>query len=556
MDSIASEIGIYIKRHRRFYIMFKLRPTLRSAMRVILVLAVLIVAAGIIIDRDANKFTVQTAIGQTNDTLQISEDFQHLERANRAFIDLVARTRPAVVQITTKTERSNPIISRRNQLTPEEEERLRPFFDDGAPAPFFRFFREAPPRSINPNPEPATGIGSGVIVSDDGYILTNNHVVDGTDEITVTLADGREYSAELIGRDDASSEVGGSDLAVIKIDAKDLSVLPFGDSDALEVGEWVIAIGTPLNYSQTVTRGIVSAKNRTGFTTYGQFIQTDAPINRGNSGGALINIRGELVGINTLIATAGSYPIGNIGGNIGIGFAIPSNMAQQILPQLVENGKVERGWLGITMEEVSVDFAEKLKLDKPHGVIVKVVGMDSPAQKAGIQRGDVIISFDGQEIRDMHHLRHSVGATKIGKSVEVIVLRKGDEEKRLTVKLGKRTAETMATLNERRQEQEAFAGLGVQDVTPAIAERYGYSASETGVVVTQVARGSDAEKKGIKPGFLIQEMEWITIDNLETYTRVTQQLETEDKKRILLYVRLPNGRGGDYVTISVSRSDR
>ena len=545
--------------------MFKLRPTLRNAMRVILVLAVLIVAAGIIIDRDANKFTVQTAIGQTNDTLQISEDFQHLERANRAFIDLVARTRPAVVQITTKTERSNPIISRRNQLTPEEEERLRPltpeeeerlrpFFDDRAP--FFRFFREAPPRFVNPNPEPATGIGSGVIVSDDGYILTNNHVVDGTDEITVTLADGREYSAELIGRDDAGSEIGGSDLAVIKIDEKDLSVLPFGNSDVLEVGEWVIAIGTPLNYSQTVTRGIVSAKNRTGFTAYGQFIQTDAPINRGNSGGALINIRGELVGINTLIATAGSYPIGNIGGNIGIGFAIPSNMAQQILPQLIENGKVERGWLGITMDEVSVDFAEKLKLDKPRGIIVKVVGMDSPAQKAGIQRGDVIISFDGQEIRDMHHLRHIVGATEIGKSVEVIVLRKGGEEKRLTVKLGKRTAETMAALNERRQEQATFAGLGVQDLTPAIAERYGYSASETGVIVTQVARGSDAEKKGIKPGCLIQEMEWITIDNFETYTRVTKQLEAEDKKRILLYVRLPNGRGGDYVTISVSQSDR
>ena len=319
--------------------MFKHRTTLRNVVRVILVLAVLVVAAGIIIDRDTNKFTVQTAIGQTNDTLQTSEDFLHLERANRAFIDLVARTRPAVVQITTKTERSNSATSQRNQLTPEQEEQLRPFFDENSP---FRFFFRDDPRGFeNPNPQPARGVGSGVIVSEDGYILTNNHVIDGADEIMVTLANGREYTAELVGRDDARSEVGGSDLAVIKIDEKDLDVLPFGDSDTLEVGEWVIAIGTPLNYSQTVTRGIVSAKNRTGFTHYGQFIQTDAPINRGNSGGALINIRGEVVGINTLIATGGFSM-----GNIGIGFAIPSNLAQQILPQLIEDGKVERGWLG------------------------------------------------------------------------------------------------------------------------------------------------------------------------------------------------------------------
>jgi serine protease Do len=231
-------------------------------------------------------------------------------------------------------------------------------------------------------------------------------------------------------------------------------------------------------------------------------------------------------------------------------------MAQQILPQLIKNGKVERGWLGISMGEVNADLAEKLNLDMPRGALVKAVGMDSPAQKAGIQRGDVIISFAGQEIRDIHHLRNIVGATEVGKSVEVIVLRKGGEEKRLTVKLGKRTAEGMVALNERRQEQKAFAGLSVQDLTPAIAERYGYSAGETGVIVTQVAIGSDAEKKGIKPGFLIQEMEWMAIDNLETYTRVTKQLEAENKKRILLYVRLPNGRGGDYVTIAVSPLDR
>ncbi len=525
--------------------MFRLRSRLRTPIRVLLILAAFIVVAGIIIDRNTGEFTLQTAVGQTNDTLQTSEDFLHLERANRAFIDLVARTRPAVVQITTKMSRNRTETSQRREMSPEE---FRRFFGDDL---FRRFFEDRSPRELNPNPAPARGVGSGVIVSDDGYILTNNHVIDGADEINVILADGREYTAELIGRDDAASEVGGSDLAVIKIDEKDLSVLPFGDSDALEVGEWVIAIGTPLNYSQTVTRGIVSAKGRTGFTAYGQFIQTDAPINRGNSGGALVNIRGELVGINTLIATGGFSM-----GNIGLGFSIPSNMVKQVLPQLIENGKVVRGWLGISMDPVNADLAEKLNLDTPRGALVKAVGTKSPAQKAGIQRGDVIISFDGQQIRDIHHLRHVVGAAAVGESVEVTVLRKGGEEKRLTVKLGKRTAETMATLNEERQEQEAFAGLVVQDLTSAIAERYGYASDETGVVVTRVASGSDAEKKGITPGSLIQEMEWMPIDNLETYTRVVEELKAENKKRVLLYIRLPNGRGGDYITMDIRPSDR
>ena len=325
--------------------MFRHSTTLRNTVRVILVLAVLVVAAGIIIDRDTNEFTLQTAVGQTNDTLQTSEDFLHLERANRAFIDLVARTRPAVVQITTKTQR-RIITSERRQITPEQEDQFRDFFGDEF---FRRFFQEreeapreqqAPRPRIFPNPGPPLRVlAPGVIVSDDGYILTNNHVIERSDEITVTLSNGKEYTAELVGRDAAGTEVSGTDLAVLKIDAEGLPTLPFGDSDQLEVGEWVIAIGTPLNFSQTVTRGIVSAKGRPGHRSgikYGNFIQTDAPINRGNSGGALINIRGELVGINTAIITGGLSM-----GNIGIGFAVPSKMAQQVLPQLIKHGKVE-----------------------------------------------------------------------------------------------------------------------------------------------------------------------------------------------------------------------
>lgn len=535
------------------YIMFRLRSTLRNPIRVLLILAACIVVAGIVIDRDADEFTLQTAVGQTNDTLQTSEDFLHLERANRAFIDLVARTRPAVVRVTTKTERNTDGLSQRRQMSPEEEEQFRRFFDEDSPFRFF--FREPTPRDLNPNPEPATGIGSGVIISEDGYILTNNHVIEGADEITVTLSNERKYKAQLIGRDAGGTQVGGTDLAVLKIEAEGLSKLPFGDSDALEVGEWVVAIGNPLNFSQTVTRGIVSAKSRTGFSNikYGDFIQTDAPINRGNSGGALINIRGELVGINTIIATGGFSM-----GNIGLGFAIPSKIAQQVLPQLIEKGKVERAWLGISMRSVNSDLAEKLNFETPRGAHVRAVGKDSPAERAGVQRGDVILEFDGETIRDSSHLMHLVGASEVGESVGMVVLRRGSEEKRLTVTLEKRTEEVLAKLSGEpdEEQQEAFAGLTVENLTSAIAERYGYAANETGVVVTDVAKGSDAEKKRIRPGYLIQEMEWRPIANLEAYSQLVEKLKAENKEKILLFVKSPDGRDGGYVTLEVSTSDR
>lgn len=554
--------------------MFRLSTTLRNTVRVILVLAVLIVAAGIIIDRDTNEFTLQTAVGQTNDTLQTSEDFLHLERANRAFIDLVARTRPAVVQITTKTQRNRRVASERQQITPEQEERFRDFFGDE----FFRRFFPEPEQEqhqrIFPNPEPIRGVGSGVIVSDDGYILTNNHVIERSDEITVTLSNGKEYAAALVGRDAAGTAVSGTDLAVLKIDAEGLPLLPFGDSDQLEVGEWVIAIGTPLNFSQTVTRGIVSAKGRPGWFSgikYGNFIQTDAPINRGNSGGALINIRGELVGINTAIITGGLSM-----GNIGIGFAVPSKMARQVLPQLIKHGKVERGWLGIGMRNVDPDLAEKLNFDTPRGAFVRGVSKGSPADKGGLQRSDIIVEFNGETIRDINHLMYVVAATEVGKSVEVIVLRGDTQEKRLTVKLGKRTEEVLAELTDqleeaekartsvesvgkarlnRDEQQEAFAGLQVQNLTPAIAERYGYASDEKGIIVTQVESGSNAAEKGIVPGYLIQEMEWTTIEDLESYSRLVEELTNENKKQVLLYVKSPNGQGGAYVTIKVSTAD-
>lgn len=521
-----------------------LRNTLRNPARVILILAALIVVIGIVISWDTDEFTLQTAIGQTHDTPEASKtpeylenanqalDFQYLERANKAFINLVARTRPAVVQITTQTERN-------------QRQQPRGAFSDE----FYRFF-------FGPESDPVEGLGSGVIVRENGYILTNNHVVDGVDNITVTLANGREYAAELIGSDPIQRTGGGSDLALIKIDAEGLPALQFGDSDALEVGEWVIAIGSPLGLAQTVTRGVVSAKSRSsGLSSFSfsDFIQTDAPINRGNSGGALINIRGELVGINTLILTSGSR------GNIGIGFAISSNVAQSLMPDLIEHGKIVRGWLGITMGAVSHDLADKLQFESPRGVVVHTVSKDSPAKKAGIRPRDVIVEFDGEKVRDIQHLQHTVAATKVGKSVKLKVLRGGKQEKLLTVKLAERNAEVVAKhLQEEEQGvlEEVFAGISVGDLTPAIARRYGYASNEIGVVVTDVESNSDAQRKGIKPGFLIQEIEWEPINNLETYSRIVNQLVKDKRAQVLLYVKLPNGDGGEYVTINVQTSDR
>ncbi len=528
--------------------MFRLGTKFQIPIRVLLVLVALIVAAAIVINRGTDEFTLQTAIGQTNDTLQKSEDFLHLERANQAFIDLVAQTRPAVVQITTKMRRNRREEPQREQMSPEEEDQLRRFFGDEF---FRRFFRERMPRNVDPNPEPLRGLGSGVIVSDDGYILTNNHVIEGTDEIKVTLANQKEYQAKLVGRDAAGTKVGGTDLALLKIDAEGLPMLPFGDSDALEVGEWVIAIGNPLSFSQTVTRGIVSAKGRTRFSgiQYGNFIQTDAPINRGNSGGALINIRGELVGINTLIVTGGFTM-----GNVGLGFAVPSNTAQQVLPQLVKHGKVERAWLGISMENVNQELTETLNFDAPRGAHVTAVGKGSPAEKGGIQTEDVIVEFNGESVRDISHLTLLVGSAEIGKPVDLTVLREGNQEERLTVKLEKRTEEVLTRLTE--EQQEFFAGFQVQNLTSAIAEEYGYASDEKGVIVTGVEPASDAARQGIKLGSLIQEMEWTPIDNLETYSRLANQLKDAKKEQVLFYVKSPYGQGGGYVTVKVPTSDR
>lgn len=538
---------------------------LRKRTSILLILVCLAVVGGILLIRGTDEFVVPTAIGDTNEVLTASEDFQYLDRANRAFINLVAKTRPSIVQITTTSNRPSPRI-RAEGIPPNtlDSEELRKFLEEFRNRSEDNNGNEFSFRDLIPNtpppPTPTRMYGSGIIISDDGYILTNNHVIDMADEITVTLANGREYEAELIGKDPGISAVSGTDLAVLKIDAKELPALSFGDSDKLEVGEWVIAIGAPLNLSQTVTRGIVSAKNR-GNTRiqYGNFIQTDTPINQGNSGGALINIRGELVGINTLIATNGLTA-----GNIGIGFAIPSNTANALLPQLIEKGEIVRGWLGISMGPVSHELADKFDLDTARGVLVNEVGQNSPAEKGGIHRGDIILEFNGTTVENTSQLMYSVGSTPVGASVKINLLR-NRKEIELTVKLEERTEEALATLRipyeifrdrvapEEVPKSDAFAGMQVQTLSRQLARRYGHQ-GETGVIVTEVEEGSPASKIGIRVGFLIKEIDYVVINNLKDYINAVKELKEKGEELALVYVKTLNNRG-NYVTLNVNANE-
>jgi serine protease Do len=333
-------------------------------------------------------------------------------------------------------------------------------------------------------------LGSGFIIDRDGSILTNNHVVENGQKIMVKLNDGREFEAKVVGKD------AKTDIAIIKIDAKgDLPVAPLGDSDKLEVGEWVVAIGNPFGLESTVTSGIVSAKGRhIGAGPYDNFIQTDASINPGNSGGPLINMRGEVVGINTAIFSQS-------GGNIGIGFATPINSAKEILPELKGKGKVTRGWLGVSIQSVTPDIANSLGLERSRGALVADVLKDGPAERAGLKVGDVIVEFDGTEIKDSSDLPAIVGRTRPGKQVNVKVLR-DKKEMSLPVNITElKEEEVVASAREKGE-----LGLTVQKVTPQLAEELQLGKTQ-GVVITGVEAGSPADEAGLQQGDVIVEVD-------------------------------------------------
>ena len=400
------------------------------------------------------------------------------------------------------------------RLSPFLGRGFRDFFGDEF---FKRFFGEIPEGQLKQQ-----SLGSGVVVSEDGYILTNNHVVAEADEILVTLSrkeKSEAKQAKLIGRDPKT------DLALVKIEVDErLRAARLGDSDRLRVGDWVVAIGNPFGLGNTVTAGIVSAKGRTlGAGPYDDFIQTDASINPGNSGGPLFNLDGEVVGINTAIFT-------RTGGSIGIGFAIPINMAKSVMRQLKERGKVVRGWLGVTIQVVTPKLKEKFGLESEQGALVAEVVKDSPADKGGLKRGDVIISFGGNKIEAMDALPPIVADTPVGKKVEVVVIRKG-KEKRLTVTVGELREEKMTA--EAGEEIERAFGLTVQELTPELAESLSLKGEE-GVVVTSVKRGSPAHEAGLQRGNLIQEIENQRVVSVDDFNRIMR--ESGSTKQILMVI--------------------
>ncbi len=332
------------------------------------------------------------------------------------------------------------------------------------------------------------GQGSGFIIDPSGYILTNSHVIGRADTVTVTLSDGREWEAKIVGSDPKT------DVAVIKIDGADLPVLPMGDSDKIEVGQWVLALGSPFGLTGTVTSGIVSATGRSsmGITDYEDFIQTDAAINPGNSGGPLVNLRGEAIGINTAIVSRN-------GGSMGVGFAIPINMAKEICDQLISDGSVTRGHLGVAIQNVTPALARSFGLEKSEGVLVGDVVGDSPAEKAGMEPGDIILSFNGHKVSRMTGLRNLVARTAPESKVKIVVHRDG-EQKTLQATIG----QLSATADVSSSSEEAL-GLSVAALNDALRNRFGY-AEDNGVVVTGVHSGSAAELAGIRPGMLIREV--------------------------------------------------
>ena len=443
-----------------------------------------------------------------------------------SYAAVVSRVAPAVV-----TVRSERRVKVSEQQTPfMDDPMLRELFGDRMP-------RGGQGQQQKPRTEREEGLGSGVIVSPDGYILTNHHVVDGAQQITVELTDRRVFNAKLIGSDQPS------DLAVLKIDASNLPVLTLGDSDRAQVGDIVLAVGNPLGIGQTVTSGIISAKGRTtglGDGSFEDFIQTDAAINRGNSGGALVNTQGELVGINSQILSPS-------GGSIGIGFAIPANMARDVMTQLIKQGRVHRGMIGVTIQPVSADIAQSLDLKEVRGALVNDVRPNSPAAGAGVRRGDVIVAFNGQPVADDNALRNAVARTQPGTPVTFTVVRDGRElQLRATLAelpVEKPKGDDSAAAAGGASESGKL-GVAVEPLTPELAAQADLPRDTRGLVVRSVDPDGPAADAGIRAGDIIQE---VNRQPVTTREQLRAALERSGTRPVLLFVTRP-GQGTVFLT--------
>ena len=440
---------------------------------------------------------------------EIDEDIQLLERISDTFAKVSARVQAGVVAVSTER-----IVASASPF------RGLPFDD-----PVFRRFFRVPQRQRERRTQ---GLGSGVIISTDGYVLTNNHVVEGADRIVIDLTDGRSYDARIVGTDEKS------DVAVLKVDTDEtLPIVPIGDSDKLKVGQWVLAIGNPFGLQHTVTYGIVSAVGRgnMGIADVEDFIQTDAAINPGNSGGALVNLRGELVGINTAI-------LSKSGGYQGIGFAIPTNLATRIKDQLIEHGEVLAGYLGISYQTLTADMADALGVGTTSGVLINTVHPDSPAEKAGLVRGDVIVAIDGGTVVSEDDYQRRIGLAGSGKRIRIDIWR-GNKKK--TVRAALEASETTTALISRRNE---LLGWELQEISNELSRRIGYRPG-TALIITDVAPGKSAYRSGLRRLDLLIEINRKPVGTFEELREVLTEIEAGED--MLLLIR--RGRRTFYVPV-------
>ena len=479
------------------------------------------------------------------------------------FADLAAKLLPAVVNISsTQTVKAGPAPAPSPKQAPsnrggnggggDNSDRAGPDIPQFPPgSPFEEFFKDFLNRNRqgqqDTTPRQTTSLGSGFIIDPAGLVVTNNHVIDEADEITVTLQDGTDFKAEEVGRDTKT------DLALLRVkSSKPLPSVKFGDSDKTRVGDWVLAIGNPFGLGGTVTAGILSARAREiNAGPYDDFLQTDASINRGNSGGPMFNMDGDVIGINTAIYSPS-------GGSIGIGFSIPANLAKPVLEQIKQFGHARRGWLGVNIQSVTDEIAESLGLDKPKGALIASVHDGGPAQQGGIQPGDVVLTFDGREVLDMRHLPRIVAETPIDTSVKVTVWRKR-KEVALDVKVGELKEEQQASAPTTKDKPPAAPvktvkalGLSLANLTPELRDRFGLSENVAGVVITDVDAGGPAADKGMRAGDVVVE---VAQDDVKTTDQILSKVDDAKKagrKSVLLLV----DRQGDlrFVAVKIDNS--